>query len=44
VVADAGDPESEGGAAYLAKELLREVFATGSLRSARRALQRFYAH
>jgi transposase len=41
---NAGDPEGEVGAAYLAKELLREVYATRTLRSARRALERFYAH
>lgn len=41
---DAGDPEGEVGAAYLAKELLREVYSTSSLRQARRHLARFYAH
>ncbi|MDP8929231.1 MAG: ISL3 family transposase [Actinomycetota bacterium] len=41
---DAGDPAGEVGAAYLAKELLREVYATTSLRLARRRLERFYRH
>jgi transposase len=41
---DAGDPDGQVGAAYLAKELLREVYATRSLRQARRRLERFYAH
>jgi transposase len=41
---DAGDPAGEVGAAYLAKELLREVYATGSERQARRRLERFYVH
>jgi transposase len=40
----AGDPEGEVGAAYLAKELLREVYATTSQRRARRRLERFYAY
>jgi transposase len=40
----AGDPAGEVGAAYLAKELLREVYATTSERRARRRLERFYAH
>jgi transposase len=39
----AGDPAGEVGAAYLAKELLREVYATTSERRARRRLERFYA-
>jgi transposase len=39
-----GDPAGEVGAAYLAKELLREVYATRSPRQARRRLERFYAH
>jgi transposase len=41
---DAGDPEGEVGAAYLAKELLREVYGTTSLREARRRLRRFRRH
>ena len=41
---DAGDPEGEVGAAYLAKELLREVHSTTSPRQARRHLAHFYAH
>jgi transposase len=41
---DAGDPDGQVGAAYLAKELLREVYATRSLRQARRRLEHFYAH
>jgi transposase len=40
----AGDPDGQVGAGYLAKELLREVYATRSLRTARRRLERFYAH
>jgi transposase len=40
---DAGDSAGEVGAAYLAKELLREVYATRSPRQARRRLERFYA-
>ena len=39
-----GDPDGEVGAAYLAKELLREVYAARSLRVARRRLQRFYRY
>jgi transposase len=41
---DAGDPEGEVGAAYLAKELLREVYGTRSVREARRRLSRFHRH
>jgi Transposase len=40
----AGDPACEVGAAYRARELLREVYATTSERQARRRLERFYAH
>lgn len=40
---EVGDPEGEVGAAYLAKELLREVYATTSVRTARRRLRLFYA-
>jgi transposase len=39
-----GDPAGEVSAAYLAKELLREVYATTSQRRARRRLERFYTH
>lgn len=39
-----GDPDGEVAATYLAKELLREVYAARSLRTARRRLQRFYEH
>jgi transposase len=39
-----GDPEGEVGAAYLAKELLREVYTSRSQPRARRRLERFYAH
>jgi transposase len=39
---DAGDPAGEVGAAYLAKELLREVFATTDVFVARRRLVAFY--
>jgi transposase len=41
---DAGDPAGEVGAAYLAKELLREVFATDDPFDARRRLVAFYDH
>jgi transposase len=41
---DAGDPAGEVGAAYLAKELLREVFATNDPLEARRRLVVFYNH
>jgi hypothetical protein len=41
---DAGDPEGEVGAAYLAKEQLRDVYTTSSTRQARRRLAAFYAH
>ncbi len=39
-----GDPDGEVAAAYLAKELLREVYAVCTLRTARRRLERFYRH
>jgi len=39
-----GDPEGEVGAAYLGKELLREVYATRGPKEARRRLSRFYRH
>ena len=39
-----GDPDGEVAAAYLAKELLREVYAARTLRTARRRLERFYRH
>ena len=41
---DAGDPEGEVGAAYLAKELLRERYGTTDRHDARGRLRRFYAH
>lgn len=41
---DAGDFAGEVGAAYLAKELLREVWATTSVTEARLRLERFYRH
>lgn len=40
----AGDPEGEVGAAYLAKELLREVYDTTDPDEAHRRLRRFYEH
>ena len=40
----AGDPDGEVAATYLAKELLREVYAARTLRTARRRLARFYNH
>jgi transposase len=40
----AGDPDGEVASVYLAKELLREVYATRRLSTARRRLARFYAH
>ncbi len=39
-----GDPAGEVGAAYLAKELLREIYATRSPKVADRRLARFYRH
>jgi transposase len=39
-----GDPEEEVGAAYLAKELLREVYAARNRTMARRRLTKFYRH
>ena len=39
-----GDPAGEVAAAYLAKELLREVYATTALDEARAGLRRFYEH
>jgi transposase len=41
---EVGDPAGEVGAAYLAKELLREVYATANVAEARRRLRRFYHH
>jgi transposase len=41
---DAGDPEGEVGAAYLAKELLRDTYAAGNVFEARRRLLAFYQH
>lgn len=40
----AGDPDGEVASVYLAKELLREVYATRRPSTARRRLARFYAH
>ena len=39
-----GDPDGEVGAAYLAKELLREVYETTDVADARRRLGVFYDH
>ncbi len=39
-----GDPEGEVGAAYMAKELLREVYGTAVVDDARLRLRRFYEH
>jgi len=44
VLLDLGDPAGEVGAAYLAKELLRDVYATTVLDEARSRLGRFYGH
>jgi transposase len=44
VLLEAGDPEGQVAAAYLAKELLREVYATTELAEARHRLERFYVH
>ncbi len=41
---EAGDPAGEVGAAYMAKELLREVYDTTGADEARRRLRRFYDH
>ena len=41
---EAGDPSGEVAAAYLAKELLREVYATTDADEATRRLRRFYDH
>jgi transposase len=41
---DAGDPEGEVGAAYLAKELLRDTYLAGDALEARRRLVVFYDH
>ena len=40
----AGDPDGEVAAAYLIKELLREVYASSNVTVARWRLERFYAH
>lgn len=40
----AADPEGQVGAGYLAKELLREVYATTSPKVARHRLKRFYTY
>ncbi len=44
VLLEDGDPSGEVAAAYLAKELLREVYATTGLTEATARLERFYAH
>lgn len=44
VLLEAGDPNGEVAGAYLAKELLREVYATTDVVEARRRLERFYDH
>lgn len=41
---DAGDPDGEVGAAYLAKELLRETYLAADAFDARRRLVAFYDH
>jgi transposase len=41
---DAGDPEGEVGAAYLAKELLRDTYLAPNALEARRRLVAFYDH
>jgi transposase len=41
---DAGDPDGEVGAAYLAKELLRETYLADDVFDARRRLVGFYQH
>ena len=44
VLLEAGDPSGEVAAAYLAKELLREVYATTDVVDADNRLGRFYDH
>ena len=44
VLLEAGDPSGEVAAAYLAKELLREVYATTVVAEAVERLERFHAH
>lgn len=44
VLLDAGDPDGEVGAAYLAKELLRETYFARDAFEARRRLVAFYDH
>ena len=44
VLLEVGDPAGEVGAAYLAKELLREVYDTALPGEARRRLGRFHDH
>ena len=41
---DAGDPDGEVAAAWVAKELLRDVFAAGGQAHARRRMIAFYCH
>ncbi len=44
VLLEVGDPTGEVAAAYLAKELLREVYATTDIAEARRRLDALHAH
>jgi transposase len=44
VLLELGDPAGEVGAAYMAKELLREVYATNDRNEGRRRLRSFYDH
>ena len=44
VLLESGDPSGEVAAAYLAKELLREVYATTNVAEGRERLTCFYAH
>jgi transposase len=44
VLLEAGDPDGEVGAAYLAKELLRETYLADDAFDARRCLAAFYDH
>ena len=44
VLLEAGDPSGDVAAAYLAKELLQDVYATAALAEATGRLERVYAH
>jgi transposase len=44
ILLESGDPDGEVAAAYLAKELLREVYATTDIAQAGHRLERFYVH